>query len=155
MSDFRFDSIGNMGLLDLPKVGFLASKNYDGESAAKTREWARAIGRQGKCVVSGFQSKLECDVFEILLKGECPIIMVLGRGIYDEVPDRLQRHINSGRLLIISPFSQGINAATRDLAFVRNRLVADLCAEIVVGSLSPGGMLESVLLDAGKVFKKL
>ena len=45
---------------------------------------------------------LEKEVLHFLAKGKQPIILVLARQMYKQIPQELQPLLNSGRLLIIS-----------------------------------------------------
>lgn len=148
---YRFDHIGNIKILDLPKVAFLASKVFTPEQKEKTLSWA---GQQKGCVISGFQSNLEREIFNTLI-GRVPLIMVLGRGIFETVPHEYAKHIDSGKLLILSPFTQDVMTTTHSLAFVRNYIVMEMAQTVVVGALTPDGMVSKVLAESKKDFKTL
>ena len=165
-SDFRFDHIGNLKLLDLPKIGFLASKNFTPEQQTQTHQWVNSIINPNKiahpvpsqkpfAIISGFQSKLERETLTALLPTKIPIIMVLARGIFDEIPFEYQKHIDANRMLIISPFAQSLSTATHSLAFVRNYIVTTLADTIVLGALTPNGMIDKILTESGKPYTLL
>ena len=46
-------------------------------------DWATRMRDEGVCVMSGFQSPLEKEVLNILLKGISPLILVLARRMWD------------------------------------------------------------------------
>lgn len=94
--------LGNRDLLRLPKTAFLASSTIPVEMVMRCYDWAIAMRKEGRCVVSGFSSKLERDVWRFLVKGQQPIILVLARSLYLRVPPELQSLLDAGRLLIIS-----------------------------------------------------
>ena len=79
--------------------------------------------------------------------------MVLSREIYDKCPTKFEKAVNSGQMLIISPFDNMLKVTTRDNAKTRNQFVLDTSDEIIVGDLSVGGMLDGML--KGKTFKLL
>lgn len=58
--------------------------------------------------VNGYHSVIEKDVFHFLAKGEQPLIMVLSRRMYKRIPIDLKSLADSGKLQIISPFSDDI-----------------------------------------------
>ena len=62
-------SIGNNEILNNYKIGFLCSRKVPSNIILKTYDWAIAQRDAGKCVVSGFHSKIEKDVPHYLLKG--------------------------------------------------------------------------------------
>jgi len=49
--------------------------------------------------------------------------------------------LEEGRLLIITPFGEGVKRASADTAAVRNDLMIQLADDIVVGYAAPDGML--------------
>ena len=71
--------------------------------------------------------------------------MVLPRKIFAATPKQYEAAINERRLLIISPFDLEISAITRNAAKDRNQFILDSCDKIVVGDITSGGMLDSLL----------
>jgi hypothetical protein len=53
----------------------------------------------GRCVISGFHSPLEKDVFDILSKGKQPIIIALARGMKSNVEATWVQPLEENRLL--------------------------------------------------------
>jgi len=51
-------SIGNTGLLSLPKTAFLCSRKVPASVVLKCYDWAVAQREAGNCVISGFHSQL-------------------------------------------------------------------------------------------------
>ena len=121
----------------------------------KSYDWATEMRRNGRCVTSGFQSKLEKDVYDLLFSGNQPIIIALARSIYDKPPATLRPHIDTGRLLMVSPFPAGIGRPNRNLAFKRNQFIIDNADEVVFAHISPGGMLEQLTLRDGLAVRVL
>ena len=113
--------LGNQELLKLPKTAFLASSTIPPDMVLKCYDWATA--KHEGCVVSGFSSKLEKDVLHFLLKAKCPVIMVLARRMYKDLPEELKEPLTQGRLLIIS-ISSAIRQS-RATAFARNRYICE------------------------------
>jgi hypothetical protein len=134
--------LGDAGLFALPKTAFLCSDKFSAGSVLKSYDWAAEMKREGRCVISGFQSKLEKDVFEILLGGSQPLIIALARGLYAKPPAKLKPHVDSGRLLIMSIFDAAIGRSNRELAFKRNQFCVDEADEVVFAHIHTGGMLE-------------
>lgn len=133
------DFCGNKDLLKLPKTAFLASNTISSESVLLCYDWATEMSRQGRCVVSGFSSKLEKDVLHFLLKGNQPIIMVLARQMYKVVPTDLKEALEQNRLLIIST-SQAVRQS-RATALARNRYVCEMADEIMLVGAAEGNSL--------------
>ena len=105
--------------------------------------------------MSGFQSKMESDVFELLLDGASPLVWVLARGMFDRAPVKLREHIESGRLLIVSPFDSAIKRPHRGLAFERNQFIVDNADEVVFAHIHAGGMLERLTIREGAAVRVL
>lgn len=135
----ELEYLGNRDLLKLPKTAFLASNTISSETVLRCYDWATEMRRQGRCVVSGFSSKLERDVLHFLLKGEQPVIMVLARQMYKVVPADLKEALEQNRLLIISTS----NAArqSRATALARNRYVCEMADEIMLVGAAEGNSL--------------
>ena len=83
------------------------------------------------------------------------MIWVLARGMIDRAPVKLREHIESGRLLIVSPFDQAIKRPNRNLAFERNQFIVDNADEVVFAHIHPGGMLERLTVRDGKAVRVL
>jgi len=140
--------LGNAELWNRPKTAFLCSDKYSAGSVLKSYDWAEQMKRGVRCVISGFQSKLERDVLEILLGGTVPIVIALARGIYAKVPVKFKPYVDVGRLLFVSPFAANIARPNRELAFQRNQFIVDNADEVVFAHIHPGGMLEQLRVEA-------
>ncbi len=154
-----FQILGNAALMERPKVAFLSSRRVAPAAVMRCYDWATAMCGGGGgatvlpvaatsattpagCVIGGFQSALERDVLKLLLPvGGPSIVMVLARGMWRIVPMEYREAINSGRMLVVSPFSQGVIRVSRETAEKRNAFVLDHCDEAVFASLDPDGSL--------------
>ena len=131
--------IGNKEILNLPKVAFLSSRRISSDAVLKCYDWATEMRNRGMCIITGFHSKLEKDVFHFLSKGTQPIIVVLGRKQYKNLPDELVKPLEEGRLLIISVVSTPRHSV--ETALSRNRYIIENADEVVFGSLDIAGKL--------------
>lgn len=68
--------LGNKEILSNYKIGFLCPRKIPSSIILNTYDWAIEQRDRGICVISGFHSKIEKDVFHYLLKGKQPIIFV-------------------------------------------------------------------------------
>ena len=148
-------SLGNMELFKLHKTAFLCSREIPASVVLKCYDWAIEQRKKGNCVISGFHSKIEKDVFHYLLTGKQQIIMVLARGIKNKIEPEIQQAINAGRLLIVTPFSKEVTRVTAATAEMRNRFMITMADEIVVGYAKEGGMLDKVItgIEEKKVYR--
>lgn len=147
--------LGNTEILNLPKTAFLCSRSVPASVVLKCYDWAISQREAGNCVISGFHSQIEKDVLHYLLKGAQPIIVVLARGLKEKIEPELQIPLDTGRLLIISPFDKSVKRVTEKTAEIRNKYMIKLADQISVGYASKGGNLENLLLQTGSIVDRI
>jgi len=118
--------LGKNEILKNYKIGFLCSRKVPASIILKTYDWAIEQREKGVCVVSGFHSKIEKDVFDILAKGTQPIILVLARRMMKRWDKKIIKLVDNGRLLIISPFNEKVIRPAKDTSLKRNKLIAEM-----------------------------
>ncbi len=133
---------GNKELLSLPKVGFLAASRVPSDEVMRCYDWAVEKSDGKQCVVSGFNSRLERDVLHFLLKGSCPIIVVLARCMYKVMPNEWLQALDNGRMLIIATTNSP--RQSRQTAYTRNLYVADLSDTIYLVGASKESSLSLI-----------
>lgn len=111
----------------MPKTAFLASSTIPPDMVLKCYDWATA--KHEGCVVSGFSSRLEQDVLHFLIASKQPVIMVLARQMYKQMPQELQSLIDENRLLIIS-VSNTVRQS-KATAFERNKYICEIAEQIL------------------------
>ncbi len=135
-------SLGNKALLDLPKVGFLASRGQN-------TPHGKLPLKPGEAILSGFLSPMERAVFRAALAQKRPMIWVLPAGL-----EAIRSHtacrvaMEEGRLLVLSPFDSDLEAANARRAAWCNQFVLAHSDRVVVGHLNPDGMLACILHEA-------
>jgi predicted Rossmann fold nucleotide-binding protein DprA/Smf involved in DNA uptake len=142
-----YSSIGNKELLKLRKIAFLCSREIPASVVLKCYDWAIEQREKGNCVISGFHSKIEKDVFHYLLAGSQPVIIALARGMKGKIEPELKSAIEAGRLLIISPFENKVKRVTVETAERRNRFMIELADEVVIGFAAKGGIIEKQIAE--------
>ena len=138
-------SLGNHDLLKQPKTAFLASSTIPTDMVLKCYDWATQMAKEGKCVVSGFSSHLEKEVLHFLAKGKQPIILVLARQMYKQIPQELQTLLDSGRLLIISTSSSP--RQSKATALSRNRYICEIADQILFVVVNEKSSLHELSID--------
>jgi hypothetical protein len=134
--------IGNRELLDLPKTGFLASRGADAPHG-------RLPVKAGEAIISGFLSPMERAVFQAGLEHKRPLIWVKPWGLEETgMMHHARTALDEGRLLVLSPFAESIEAPSIRRAAWCNQYVLAHCDRMVIGHLNPGGMLACVLSEA-------
>ena len=133
--------LGNKEILENYKIGFLCSRKVPANIILKTYDWAIEQREKGNCVVSGFHSKIEKDVFDILMKGTQPIILVLARSMFKKIKPDLAKLVEQNRLLIMTKFDKKVVRPTNETALKRNEIIAELCDKIFIAYTTPEGNL--------------
>ena len=141
------EHLGNKDILNNYKTDFLSSRKCPAEVVLNSYEWAKRQRAEGNCVVCGTHSQIEKDVFEILLKGVQPLVLVLPRGLKKRWDKSWIENIEKGRLLIVSPFSKNVTRVTRETAILKNETILGISDQIVVGYKSPNGQLDRLLTN--------
>lgn len=126
---FHYDYTGNRSLLDRPTVAFFASREVSPALRERALRWAEECCRSGRVVMSGFQSPLEKELFQFLLRARHPVIWGLGRSLYRRYGPEVEEALAEDRILIFA-----VRNASRtgwQTAQARNYVVASLADEEV------------------------
>ena len=144
---------GKLELLDRKAIAFLSSRTIATDKVMACYDWATSLNAETDCVVSGFHSPIEQDVLHFLLKNRIPVIVVLARAMYKQIPEELEEAYNDGRVLFISISNNTrVNKAT---ASIRNRYVVDLAQEVLFGMLAEKSSLNEIYQYAKDNNKKI
>jgi hypothetical protein len=148
-------SFGNASLLSRhPIVGFFSSVKCPGEPIVQAYDLARALRDAGVTVIGGFQSPIEKDCLELLLRGTQPVIICPARSIQNmRLPTTWKTAIYQGRLLLLSQFGDSIRRPTIPLSEERNEFVAKLADQVIFAYANPGGKTEALarkVINCGK-----
>lgn len=121
--------LGNKELLKLSPIAFLASSTIPPDKVLKCFDWAIKMADEGRCVISGFSSYLEREVLHFLSKGKQPIVLVLARQMYKQIPAELQQLLDENRLLIVSVSNSP--RQSKATAFERNKYICEMAEQIL------------------------
>ena len=113
--------LGNKEIIKVHKIAFLCSQKCPADIILKSLDWARDKKDKGECVISGFHSRIEKDMFDILLKGTQPLIMMLARGMKKRWPKEIKNALEQDRLLIMSAFDKTVTRITRETAIKKKQ----------------------------------
>jgi len=136
---------GNQYILKERKTAFLCSRRCPSTIILKSLDWAREKKNHGECVISGFHSQIEKDVFNILLRGKQSVIMVLARRMKKRWPVEIKKAVAEERLLVISPFDENVKRVTQETANKRNEIMVDLADEVFLAYAGEGGNLYNLM----------
>lgn len=153
----RLWAIGNLGIFDERKVGLFCSVRCPGDAILGAYDSARKLRDEGMTVVSGFHSPVEKECLRILLRGKQPIIICLARAVEKiRLPLDWRRALETGRLLLLSPFEKRPRRPTTESSHQRNELVAALSDEVLIIHADLGGSVARIseLVDHWKAPKR-
>jgi hypothetical protein len=129
---------GPAHILHDDKTGFFCSSQCPGGVILKTFDAITAMRDEGRTLIGGFHSPMECECLGILLRGRQPVIWVPARSIVGmHLKPELQPAFAAGRLLILSPFEPKHKRITAALADARNRFVGALADRVFVAHAAP------------------
>ena len=131
--------LGNKDLLSRSKTAFLCSRNMSSASVLRCYDWATEMRKENQVIISGFQ---------FLLKGHQPVIIVIARQMYKQLPEEWQSPMSNGDLLIVSIAPKAIRTSTKT-AYNRNRYITSITDTIVFGFISEGSSLQ-LLYDCNR-----
>lgn len=139
-----FQSLGNLELLNRPLLAIFSSAKCPASLILKAHDYAQEVRDGETGIISGFHSPTEKEVLEVLLKGSCPIVVVLGRRLKNaRIPAWWQAEIAKGRMVIISPFKEYQAYVTKEMSLKCNELAARLAGRVLVIHASDVGSLHS------------
>jgi hypothetical protein len=147
--------LGNRDILNLHKTAFLCSRKYPASIVLKSYDWAVRQRDEGRCVISGFHSTIEKDIFGYLIKGTQPVILALARGLKKRWSKEVLDAIESERLLVITLFDVSVKRVVRETAIKRNELMIQLAEEVLIAYASPKGNLENIVQQYKNSNKKI
>lgn len=139
----QIEYLGNRKLLESRKVAFLCSRTVSSGAILRCYDWATKMADGDNVIIGGFQSKIEKDVLHFLLKGRQPVIIVIARQMYKELPNELINPMNEGRLLIISTSPNAVRVS-KGTANKRNSYLSEIADEIVFGYISKESSLNNI-----------
>ena len=140
---------GPLQLVEDALLGFFCSVRAPGDVVLKTYDLARALRSKSVTLVGGFQSPMEREFLDLLLRGSARVVVCPARGLgVMRLPRAWKAALGDGRLLVLSFFDEGIRRPTAALAARRNACVAALADRLLVAHAAPGSKTEGLCRDA-------
>jgi predicted Rossmann fold nucleotide-binding protein DprA/Smf involved in DNA uptake len=137
--------LGEFASLSQTKTGLFCSVRCPGDKILAAYDTARKLRDEGATVVSGFHSPVEKECLRILLRGKQPIIVCLARAMEKiRIPADWRGALDTGRLLLLSPFETRPRRPTTESSHQRNELVAALSDAVLIVHAEPGGSIERI-----------
>ena len=149
-------SKGNFSILDKTLIGFFCSVRCPGDVILKTYDLARALRNTDVTLIGGFQSPMEKDFLDLMLRGPSSVVVCPARGLGNmRVSKSWKSPLAEERLLLLSFFDNTIRRPTADIAAKRNAYVAALADHLLVAHAEKGGKTEKLCKDALTQGKKV
>jgi predicted Rossmann fold nucleotide-binding protein DprA/Smf involved in DNA uptake len=149
-------AIGNLEILKAGVLGFFCSTKCPGNVIVHTYDLARALRHSGIPVIGGFQSPMEKECLDLLLRGQQPIVICPARSIEQmRLPTAWRTPLDEGRLLVCSSFTAPYGRPTAGLAEQRNCLVAALSDAVLIAHASPGSKIERLSAEMVALGKRV
>ena len=136
-----------MGLLKSPMLGLLCSKSCPGSIILKLYDGLRCLRSADLTVIGGFQSPMERECLEVLLKGNVSIAAVLTHA-KARIPTAWRKPIQDGQLAVLAPQTLAARRVTSASAHRRNQMVVRLSDALFIPHASPRGNVFSLAADA-------
>jgi len=145
----EFTFKGNLGILDSTLIGFFCSVRCPGDALLKTYDLAQMLRDTDAAIVGGFQSPMEKECLDLLLRGSASTVVCPARGLDRmRVLKKWQEPLAKGHLLILSFFADRIRRPTTAVAAQRNAHIAALADRILVAHAAKGGKTEALCKEA-------
>ena len=140
---------GDLGILDKRLVGFFCSVRCPGDIILKTYDLARALRAINVTIVGGFQSPMEKEFLDLLLRGSASVVVCPARGLGNmRIPKSWKKPLDEGRLLLLSFFDDNIRRPTATIATRRNACVVALADRLLVAYAEKDGKIEALCKEA-------
>lgn len=140
---------GDLGILDRIRIGLFCSVRCPGDVILKTYDLARMLRETDATIIGGFQSPMEKECLDLLLRGSASVVVCPARGLGRmRIPTDWKGPLARGRLLILSFFDDSIHRPTADLAVKRNAYIAALADRILIAHAEKGGKTEELCKES-------
>ena len=149
--------IGNAELLSRSLVAFVASETPPGRSGPGPREYRSppptaagnvvrnlVVAGPLRPVISTFTSPEEREVRTKCLRSKRPFVWVCPGGIWNPLPPAIAKACDEGWAFVCSPVPTGTRV-NKQRAIWCNQYVIKQAASVWVGSIRPGGSLDTLL----------
>ena len=152
--------IGNPALLDRKPIALFCSVQCPGDLILKSYDLARALRAAPVTLIGGFQSPIEKEFLELLLRppprqpaqtdSALPSTIICpARGLANmRIPRPWRDPLAAARLLLLSTFADSIRRPTAATAARRNACVAALADRILILHAAQGGKTAALCQQA-------
>lgn len=132
--------LGAQPLPGQPILGLICSVSCPGSVIIRIYDAVRALRDAGVVVCGGFHSPMEQECFDFLIRGQQAVVLCAATGLrHVVISDQGQWALRDGRLVVMSPFGDGVKKALPWHGSYRNRVVGALSDALFVPHAVPDG----------------
>lgn len=140
--------VGNIGLLNLPAVGFLASTRVPPDLWLATLDLVSALPQTGSLLIGGFHSPLERDACEAALAAGGSVVRIAAAPRAGVAASKLERlAFGEGRLLLLYP-AEGERRVTARASGTRTQHVLQLSQALFIPAAAAGSRTYQAAVQA-------
>ena len=140
---------GNLNLLDGRLLGFFCSQRCPGDTILKIYDLARALRCADVTLMGGFQSAMEIEFPDLILRGSARVIICPARGLGTKrIPANLRKPLVDGRLLLLSFFNDNMRRPASTVCNRRNAHIVALADSLLIAHAERGGKTEKLCKDS-------
>ena len=159
-ADTPISLLGDPALLDRKPIALFCSVHCPGDLILKSYDLARALRPHPATLIGGFQSPIEKEFLELLLRQPAhqprraappspSVIICPARGLANmRIPRPWHHPLAAGRLLLLSTFPENLRRPTASPAARRNACVASLAHRILILHAAQGGKTKALCQQA-------
>ena len=137
--------MGDLSILDGPLLGFFCSVRCPGDAILRTYDLARALRSIDVTIIGGYQSSMEKEFLDLVLRGTARVVVCPARGLGNmRIPKGWKKPIAEGRLMLLSFFDDRIRRPTLSIANTRNDYIAALADRLLIAHAEPSGKTEQL-----------
>lgn len=149
-------TIGNKEILNDFKLAIFCSKKCPPEIIVKSLDLAVEIRKAGITVIGGFQTIVEKEFLDVLLKGKQNIIWCPARNIENyNYPKKYKKAVKDNQCLILSGFPLEDDRISQQRGMRRNHFVAEIADAILILHAAPNSNIEKLAISYLNSEKKL
>ena len=139
---------GNPGLLDEKLLGFFCSMRCPGDIILKIYDLARVLRSTDVTLIGGFQSAMEKEFLDLILRGSARVIFCPARGLGTmRIPANWRKPLADGRLLLLSFFDNNMCRPVIAVSTRRNTNVVSLADCLLIAHAEKGSKTEKLCKD--------
>ncbi|MBC8415235.1 MAG: hypothetical protein H8E11_02265 [Candidatus Cloacimonetes bacterium] len=148
--------IGNLEILKNNKLALFCSRKCPPDIIVKSLDLAIEIRKAGITVIGGFQTIVEKEFLNVLLKGKQNIIWCPARNIENyNYSLKFKKAVKNDRCLILSNFPQEDDRISKKRGIERNYFVAEQANAILILYAAPDSNTEKLAISYRNSEKKL